>query len=1125
MGNRLSWPAWPAAAAGLALAGMAGMAETAAVIQGATPGLAYSPSAVFGLGQLTSPGTLPTGVLSAWAAVASAYPLRDWLIVYLVFDLAFMAGYLLLGIAALRVLDQWHTASSAGRADRSGAAGRVLLKVAFLVNLVQVLFGLAYAFSIGSTYGESPVFANGLHWLGALKWLSAILLLGWFCYQWWDHRSRMKALARAVKTQRFSLLFTALLAVIAIVPGPNALQQMPDVQRAWLSGPASVAWSAVLPAIAAQILVALIIFHVGRMRLRRAAQPQARGTVKAAEVGHAGPGQRAGQHDRAANGQGVVAAQETAPAGEATYEQSPADRKDRAYLGWLATPVAVLALAGLLDLFGWARVSWAQLAIAVLVVMWGVALASFIYETTLRARALREAGCHATKIRLALTAAQMTLREIGTAILGELHYRPKKFAAEIQRALEEKGDRAERVRRVRVVGELLAVAVIVIAGLGLLRSFITPALMAGGTDAIGAWLAVGVGMIVAVLALPIMRLILKPLRRTLATGQPEPSSDVRQILGLSRAAAVVVAAILAAADVWLIFFPLSAADRLGVVATTVIVWGTLALGLAWLAHLAQNREPLPLFALFRLKSTPVISVVVAFAALSLTLGQSSQLHQVDGHPGSVSRHSITWALGNWLRQVPDSPCLVSEPQPSTGPDVQVEPLVLVAAAGGGIRAAWWTAGALGTIADSGCGRRAVFAVSGVSGGSLGSAVVATARAGKGWSVRRQVKRILIKIARPTALASAIDGLVLRDNIAALTGINFTAVGKAAGLRYPDRAALLEQAWETADPALLTSFTAGSRTATVGGGRHRDWQLLFNTTAVRSNCRAVIATSTLGPATGPADGTPGCLSVSPMTAEPALPDSYDLLTALPCLSHIDVATAVMLSARFAYITPSGVVQGCHVGAHGVAPSGTQVEQYIDGGYIDSSGLATLNDVAASLMAAVARYNADAVAHQRPGVPIRLVVPVVAFLPNTPIPRPNPTLHVLSPAWEPLLPLPRQFLNSPKAQFASQAVLMQQLAARITSSQWLPCPPRDSNCAAARQAAERAVPVNLVIVAPQQQPGLFSVPLGWVLSQASQADLNTAIAQDATHPCGTQGSVYCPAGTAGLQYLLRLIGSHP
>jgi hypothetical protein len=109
-------------------------------------------------------------------------------------------------------------------------------------------------------------------------------------------------------------------------------------------------------------------------------------------------------------------------------------------------------------------------------------------------------------------------------------------------------------------------------------------------------------------------------------------------------------------------------------------------------------------------------------------------------------------------------------------------MVLVAASGGGLRAAWWTVKALEKLAATPCGQHSVFAASGVSGGSVGLAIMDTTP---------HPDAGLASIAGPDGLAAAIDGMLLRDTIDALTGLDFTAADMPAGQRFPDRAALLE----------------------------------------------------------------------------------------------------------------------------------------------------------------------------------------------------------------------------------------------------------------------------------------------------------------------------------------------
>ena len=142
---------------------------------------------------------------------------------------------------------------------------------------------------------------------------------------------------------------------------------------------------------------------------------------------------------------------------------------------------------------------------------------------------------------------------------------------------------------------------------------------------------------------------------------------------------------------------------LGVLATTVIALGTLAVGLAVLAYLVQSRKPLPVFTLLRPKSTPVISLILIIALTGAVLDTASALHDIRLPPavaasaGAIpvradSSPTLASSLRQWLADPLTTSCAV--PAPSAAGAVRVEPLVLVAAAGGGIRAAWWTVQAL-----------------------------------------------------------------------------------------------------------------------------------------------------------------------------------------------------------------------------------------------------------------------------------------------------------------------------------------------------------------------------------------------------------------------------------------------
>src|SRR4029077_17733079 len=72
----------------------------------------------------------------------------------------------------------------------------------------------------------------------------------------------------------------------------------------------------------------------------------------------------------------------------------------------------------------------------------------------------------------------------------------------------------------------------------------------------------------------------------------------------------------------LVFVPLWATHWLGVLGTTVIAAGTLAVLLTVLAYLAQTRRPLPLFRVLRLNVTPVITLIAIIGLVGANVDSS-----------------------------------------------------------------------------------------------------------------------------------------------------------------------------------------------------------------------------------------------------------------------------------------------------------------------------------------------------------------------------------------------------------------------------------------------------------------------------------------------------------------------
>ncbi|HMH89818.1 MAG TPA: hypothetical protein VK586_01905 [Streptosporangiaceae bacterium] len=1093
-------PWWALAGGSLAAAGFIGMAEAGGVVLQATPTGQFSVSSLYGIGQLTQPLASPAPTLTGWAQEGNP-DLPGWLLAHLAFDVLFIIGYSLLAVIMLRAAAARSEAAEQTAAEQAAAGqavagparqwrlGYLLLGLVVAGNAAQV--GLAAAAVWGwirPRHEVPPSLAWSLHGATMFKWVAAIVLLVWAGYRVLNTPAVAQGIgqiARAVKAQRFSVVILILLGVIAASRGSDVLEQMPDVERAWLTRAPSLGWVHLAAAVIAQFLVAFLLLYLGRRRVTRAVHK---------------------------------------------FGQQGENRDPSRLWLWLLAPAVLLVLTWVLGWRHWAQVSWLGV-IAIPLVMWGVAVASLVFRSR---------------------AGQAPPRDTEVA-----------------------GDAADMVALVHTVGDLLAVAVVAVAGLGLVRAFTAPALVVGGWYAKADGAAVIVGIVGAVAVWVLARPVLTWMQGMLPPELPAPSAGAPRASAAAGAGptgpeshastapaglispapppadparrakdpkgpwwpVAAAAAPLVVADGLLILVPLWMTHWLGVLGTAVTGLGTLAVGLGGLAFLAQRYQPPPLFRLLRLSSTPVITLIVIAGILGVAINRNSGLHDIRPPsarsgttataagglrsaatpPGSTAAASTTAAgagtssgpatlagsLQQWLADPLTRSCAVAAPASATAgaPGVRVEPLVMVAASGGGIRAAWWAVHTMTMLAGTQCGRHGVFAVSSVSGGSVGMAVLATSP---------HPARAIAEVAGPDALAAGIDGLLLRDTIAGYTGLDLTAAQMPAHQRYPDRAALMEHAWESEDPGLTEPFPL---TAPVV-----PWRLLFNSTAVRTGCRAILADRSLaGPGeSAPAAGPP--LSCGLGSAAPAA-NSYDLFAKLPCLKGIDTATAALLSARFTFISPSGVVNGCRRSQRSTAQ-----EQFVDGGYADSSGLATLAGLAPGLTAAVRQYNTSAVADAQAGQPVTLVVPVTVYLGNSPQVVPSPT----APGSDPELLVPVD-ASGASGDLTTPNAFLQQLGQETAADAWLPCPPPGPpsgspaglGCGTIRNAAAGIIPRQLVLVAPQTAPRV-AAPLGWVLSPASRMALDAAMQQDATRSCQPQGTtVYCPAGTGGLRYLLRLV----
>jgi hypothetical protein len=267
------------------------------------------------------------------------------------------------------------------------------------------------------------------------------------------------------------------------------------------------------------------------------------------------------------------------------------------------------------------------------------------------------------------------------------------------------------------------------------------------------------------------------------------------------------------------------------------------------------------------------------------------------------------------------------------------PVYIVATAGGGHYAAYHAALVLARLQDQ-CDNFAqhVFAISGVSGGSLGAGVFSSL------VDRSAPQQVGEKCGEPrgTKYANAVEAYFRNDF---LSPILFYALGsdlfqrflpfpvnsydRALGLEYA-----IEQAWPDAERAL--GLSPGENP--LRGGFKQRWSntraapaLVLNTTRVDTGQRILFSPFRL-------------LVTSPIWSEPA-----KTAWQLGLRSDLRTSTAIGLSARFPIISPAGEFDGVEID--------WSLKQHprrvglVDGGYFENSGTATAMDLYFALDASI------------------------------------------------------------------------------------------------------------------------------------------------------------------------------
>ena len=220
----------------------------------------------------------------------------------------------------------------------------------------------------------------------------------------------------------------------------------------------------------------------------------------------------------------------------------------------------------------------------------------------------------------------------------------------------------------------------------------------------------------------------------------------------------------------------------------------------------------------------------------------------------------------------------------------------------------------------------IFAISSVSGGSLGAAVYQRL-------VSAGLSGTAPKCGKFQGYAVCAQRVLQYDFLGASFFSMFTSdllQRVAPGALLPDRAEALERAWERASSAELESsdFEEPFRLR-LASNDDKKWLpvLLLNGSSVKTGRR--IVTSDVAVDTN-------CRSFDDLAELPTLPSVVDFF----CLtrSPVRLSTAVHNSARFPYISPAGTVW---------ATDGTgkswKADRIVDGGYFEALGATTVSDL--------------------------------------------------------------------------------------------------------------------------------------------------------------------------------------
>ncbi len=323
---------------------------------------------------------------------------------------------------------------------------------------------------------------------------------------------------------------------------------------------------------------------------------------------------------------------------------------------------------------------------------------------------------------------------------------------------------------------------------------------------------------------------------------------------------------------------------------------------------------------------PALMLLFAAAIVFGLWNDNHQIYVISNAPSSgsslpepIARKNIDDVAHAWLQ--------ARQPELLAAKTAQHRyPVFIVAAAGGGIRAAYWTATLLAGLEDRFPGAFAhhIFGISGVSGGSVGSAafVALLAEQQAGHIQYRQGNYPDCEgMLRPWACA-VLSQDFLSPVMGSMLYTDLTQRFLPFAVPAFDRARTLEKSFEAAwrSQGLQGDRMSQPFAALWNDDTSNQLPLLFlNSTVVESGRRAIVSAVKID--------------------DRHFSDALDAVDAIQ--KPMPLSTAAHLSARFTYLSPAG----------SVVNNGKTILHLVDGGYFENDGIATAKEIADAMWQAI------------------------------------------------------------------------------------------------------------------------------------------------------------------------------